>query len=123
MVTYMDQYKNAAKNDKNGVAMEVVRATKKAGGRFLKRSNSGGELGSHNGWWKEVDDAEALDRVCKAFRSTIAALGRDHPIVEPRRRFEDMSPGVNGRKRLKIEVHGPESVMSSNEGASSNCCF
>jgi hypothetical protein len=100
-----EKYTNSAKSDKNSVGMEVVKATKEAGGKFLKRSNDrGGEQDSHHGWWREVDDTEALDRVCKTFRATIAAVGKAHSkeAREPPRDASTLGE-QNDVKRPRIE--------------------
>lgn len=112
----IEKYKNAVKSDKNSVGMEVVKSTKDEGGRFLKRYNDGG--GEHNGWWREVDDSEALDKVCKTFRAVIVAIGkaqekdaREPPSSRGARLPEDL------RKRSRTTTE--QSCCSSGGGGSS----
>jgi hypothetical protein len=115
VTSLMDKYTTAAKSDKNSVGMEVVNSTKGAGGRFLKRSNErGGEQDSHNGWWREVDDAEALDKVCKTFRATKIHLkeareARLKEAREARREREDSAQRDVKRPRIESSCVGGSS--------------
>ena len=65
---YMDKYKHAAKLHKCEVSSEVVREVQKHGGLFLKRSDD-------NGWWVEVSDDAAREKVSMTFRTSITSKG------------------------------------------------
>lgn len=101
MEPYVEVYKKTAKLEKNTLAMQVVIQIKKSGGRFLKRP-------SEHGWWVEVDDEMAREKVSMIFRATIASMGRDHSD----KRFMETSSG----KRPRIN---PDKICSCIDGDSS----
>ncbi len=70
---FIDQYKSALKLDKILMASTVVVETKRCGGRFLKRSL--------DGWWFEVSDEAARDRVSMTFRTTISSKASNNPLL------------------------------------------
>ena len=59
---YMPEYRSTAKKEKGNVAWKVVRATKMQGGRFLKREP--------NGWWVEVPDEIARNKIAMTYRTS-----------------------------------------------------
>lgn len=66
VVAKLEKYQRTAKLEKNGVAMAIVLDVKQAGGRFLKRANE-------EGWWLEVNDEVAREKVSATFRTIITA--------------------------------------------------
>jgi hypothetical protein len=83
--TFMDQYKSALKLDKSLVALKVVVETKRCGGRFLKRSS--------DGWWYEVSDEAAREKVSMTFRTTISS----EAAINPSRQFVKLENGKRPR--------------------------
>jgi hypothetical protein len=83
--TFLDQYKSALKRDKILVASKVVVETKRCGGRFLKRSS--------DGWWSEVSDEAARDKVSMTFRTTISSKASN----DPSRRLAKLENGKRPR--------------------------
>lgn len=65
----LDEYQRTAKLEKNNVAMEIVVQIKRAGGRFLKRTNE-------KGWWMEVNNEVAREKVSSTFRTIITTQQR-----------------------------------------------
>jgi hypothetical protein len=88
--TFMDQYKSALKLDKILVALKVVAETKRHGGHFLKRSS--------DGWWFEVSDEAARDKVSMTFRTTASSKASNNSSL----RFAKLENG----KRPRIQ-EGP----------------
>jgi hypothetical protein len=56
-----EEYKNSTKQRKSTIAMQVVELTNTSGGRFLTQGSSG--------WWTEVSDKFARERVSTSFRN------------------------------------------------------
>ena len=61
---HLVQYNKAPMGSKTMIAHKIVGAIKQRSGRFLKRDA--------NGWWFEVSDEDAIDRVCAMFRTSRA---------------------------------------------------
>jgi hypothetical protein len=60
VVSTMDEYEEASRNDKTTIARNVINRIKGYGGRFLKLLD---------GVWTEVDDTEALRKISHSFRT------------------------------------------------------
>ena len=60
VVSTMEEYEEASRNDKTTIARNVINRIKGYGGRFLKLID---------GVWAEVDDTEALRKVSHSFRT------------------------------------------------------
>lgn len=56
----MDEYETVSRNDKTGIAKQVIATIKDYGGRFLKQND---------GVWEIVDDTEALRKISHSFRT------------------------------------------------------
>lgn len=56
----MEEYERVSRNDKTGIARDVIAKIKAYGGRFLKQNE---------GVWEEVDDSEALRKISHSFRT------------------------------------------------------
>lgn len=59
---YFVDYKQALKSHKGEYVLNVVRDVHQIGGRFLRRED--------NGWWVEMSDEAARDKVSMTFRTT-----------------------------------------------------
>ena len=60
----LDAYLKMRKGDKSVMARQVVEAVKQGNGRFLKKDR--------DGWWVEIDEELARDKVIKSFTSARA---------------------------------------------------
>jgi len=60
VLSTMEKYEEASRNDKTTIARNVINKIKGYGGRFLKQ---------HEGVWEEVDDSEALRKISHSFRT------------------------------------------------------
>eukprot|EP00529_Nitzschia_sp_RCC80_P023655 CAMPEP_0113446548 /NCGR_PEP_ID=MMETSP0014_2-20120614/3767_1 /TAXON_ID=2857 /ORGANISM="Nitzschia sp." /LENGTH=468 /DNA_ID=CAMNT_0000337651 /DNA_START=79 /DNA_END=1482 /DNA_ORIENTATION=+ /assembly_acc=CAM_ASM_000159 len=67
--SFLSKYESAAYGDKLSIASVIVRIVKENGGRFLQAEK--------HGWWVEVDDAAAQDKVTHAFRTLCIAETTD----------------------------------------------
>mmetsp|Transcript_12834 Transcript_12834/g.31134 ORF Transcript_12834/g.31134 Transcript_12834/m.31134 type:complete len:302 (-) Transcript_12834:829-1734(-) len=59
--SFLSKYESAAYGDKLSITSVIVRIVKENGGRFLQAEK--------DGWWVEVDDSAAQDKVSHAFRT------------------------------------------------------
>ena len=73
---YRTAYTSAPKREKRSVSWKVVMATKMLGGRFLKRLS--------NGWWIEVSDEIAQDKISMAYRTS-----RSPDVPQPMTTIQD----------------------------------
>jgi hypothetical protein len=55
VTAYLDEFKTASKQDKTLITTRIVESMKGNGARFLKRRS--------NGWWEEVSDNAALEKL------------------------------------------------------------
>jgi hypothetical protein len=89
----LEDYAVARKSDKTSFTREIVQTMKNSSGRFLKRDR--------DGWWEEVPDEDAREKVSKAFGSTRVSstkTSRSHQDPE----FLDLG----NEKRAKIQTDG-----------------
>jgi hypothetical protein len=68
---YMPEYRRTPKKEKGNVSWKVVMAAKMLGGRFLKREE--------NGWWVEVPDEIARDKISMSYRTSRRASSMTIP--------------------------------------------
>lgn len=93
VASYMGEYKKAAKLEKGQVALKVVQDTNKEGGKFLKRGK--------NGWWVEVSEETAREKISMTFRTTISSFVPPKMATPPRiREVADAK-----KARLSPETH------------------
>ena len=85
----MGEYKRAAKLEKGHVALKVVLDTVRDGGRFLKRES--------NGWWVEVSEEAAREKISMTFRTTISTF------VAPAMTQPSRVRQVSDSKKMKVE--------------------
>jgi hypothetical protein len=86
-------YTVAKKSEKTNFTREFVQTIKDSSVRFLKRD--------HNGWWEEVSDDDAREKVSKTFGSTrvsSAKTFRSHQSPE--------FLALGNEKRAKIQTYG-----------------
>ena len=68
---YRHEYDGAkGKGNKSVVARTVIECIQKTGGRFLRRNDK------IHGWWEEVPNAVAVEKVCHGFRSKRGSYNR-----------------------------------------------
>jgi hypothetical protein len=90
---HIEEYQLAPMGQKNVTATKIVRATL-LNGRFVKKRS--------DGWWEEVNDADATMKVLKTFR-TVRAL-QSTPGAK------SQSVQLANRKRARI-LHQPKRVL------------
>jgi hypothetical protein len=123
---YMPEYRNVPKKEKSHVAWKVMQAVKMLGGRFLKRQP--------NGWWVEVSDEVAKEKISMTYRTSRSLTNDDSPMKAMDRIVEhsannaidtSLDPFEPMLKRLKQSPPHGEEVgavdYSSPSGASSIC--
>lgn len=118
IATYLPEYKSAAKLLKGQVAWKVVVDVKKRGGRFLKRDSS-------NGWWMEVTDDVAQEKISMTFRTigpTKLAAVEELPSGV---RKSEQTNGERHRKRAReIPAENDEKpVLLGADPSGSSTCF
>lgn len=100
---YMPEYKSAPKKEKGNVAWKVMMAKKMQGGRFLKRQP--------NGWWVEVSDEIARDKVSMTYRTSRhpwlpVSAGKIQPVVSDSDNLHILEPALKRPKRHVGEETG-----------------
>jgi hypothetical protein len=96
VTTYVDEFKTASKQDKALIKTRIVESMKGSGARFLKRRS--------DGWWEEVSEDAALEKVGASFRTIMSALSKEHQTNAPAR-FAEM--GNRKRSRILDETFVP----------------
>jgi hypothetical protein len=81
----VEQFREASPQEKAKLAGKVVAAVKKGGGRILERRK--------DGWWFEITDDSARDKVSSSFR-TILSKAKESKAPASR--------NVDGVKRIRI---------------------
>jgi hypothetical protein len=61
-------YTVARKSEKTNLTREIVQTIKDSSARFLKKD--------HDGWWEEVSDEDAREKVSKTFGSTLVSSAK-----------------------------------------------
>ena len=71
--SFRNEYDTAkGKGTKSTIAQRIVDLVHQSGGRFLKRNDQ------LDGWWEEVTNEVALDKVCHGFRAKREKGGKSH---------------------------------------------
>ena len=98
---YMPEYRNAAKKEKAGVVVKVMMVAKKRGMRFLKRHP--------NGWWMEVSDETAREKISMTYR-TSRSLQVMPDIIRCSRKVSDFNGlhSFEGPASKKAKIHDGE---------------
>jgi hypothetical protein len=65
---YIPAYRVATKPEKGRIPLQVVQRIKREGGRFLKRDTD-------HGWWLQVSDETARQKISMSFRTTSSSGG------------------------------------------------
>jgi hypothetical protein len=87
----LTEYSGTSKGDKTTLTRGIVQSIKDASGRFLKKDN--------DGWWVEVSDADAREKVVKTFGSTRLS-------ANPSRSENPDSIYLGEGKRAKVQMDG-----------------
>jgi hypothetical protein len=90
----MADYIVVRKSEKKNFTQEIVQTIQKSSGRFLKRDP--------DGWWQEVPDEDALEKVSKTFGSTRASSAKKTYGSQGVPDFIDL----DNKKRAKIQREG-----------------
>ena len=72
---YLPEYRSTTKPDKGRIPLKVVLRIKQEGGRFLKRDTD-------FGWWFEVSDEEAREKISMSFRRASCVSGVSTDIAQ-----------------------------------------
>ena len=72
---YIPQYREGTQTDKGRIPLQVVMRIKQEGGRFLKRDTD-------FGWWFEVSDEEAREKISMSFRRASCVSGVSTDIAQ-----------------------------------------
>jgi hypothetical protein len=84
----MEEYERVSRNDKTGIARDVIAKIKDYGGRFLKQND---------GVWEEVDDSEALRKISHSFRT-------HRQLLKVHQSSEDKEPGILRRSNAGSDL-------------------
>jgi hypothetical protein len=116
----MHEYRTVPKKEKSHVTWKVMQAVKMLGGRFLKRQP--------NGWWVEVSDEIARDKISMTYRTSrslsVSELPMDRVEHSAKNEAVDRLDLLEPRlKRLKESHPGEVGVVdySSNRGVLTMC--
>ena len=91
----MEEYRVGSKTTKSQIVQQVTLAMKEQGSRFLKRDDIG--------WWTEVSDAAAVEKVGSSFR-TLLSLARKKGQT-PRETPSAFTPAITSTgKRARIST-------------------
>jgi hypothetical protein len=94
-------YTVVRKSEKQNFTREIVQTIKKSSGRFLKRDC--------DGWWEEVPDEDAREKVSKIFGSTRAASTKGTFRSQAGPGFLDLG----NKKRAKMQMEGCFALLVS----------
>jgi hypothetical protein len=86
VLPHMDEYQKACKLRKPEIAFQVIMSMQQNGARFLKQNQ--------NGWWEEVPDEVAQEKVCMTFRETRRKARRSTVTGERKRPRTDQNCDV-----------------------------
>jgi hypothetical protein len=89
VTAFLDEFKTASKQDKALITTRIVESMKGNGARFLRRRS--------DGWWEEVSDDTALEKVRVSFRTAKSVRKKELETNAPAR-FAEME----NRKRSRI---------------------
>jgi hypothetical protein len=91
---HMDEYDQTPVGEKHIIAESIVKAIQKESGRFLSQNP--------DGWWIEVSDNQAVQKVSNIFRTERSTRARAVRI----------SSGPDRKKRTKIDEPGKSTCFS-----------
>jgi hypothetical protein len=93
---HFEEYKKSSKQRKRMIEMQVVELTNASGGRFLTQGSSG--------WWTEVSDEFARERVSNSFRNP-----RLNKTVPQKGTFDE----ILSAKRMKMQTEEDRTFFSA----------
>jgi hypothetical protein len=91
---YVPEYRVATKPAKGRIPLKVVKRIKQEGGRFLKRDTD-------NGWWFQVSDEAAREKISMSFRKSNASSVRSSKTDSAQIVSVSKSVGVNIEQNSK----------------------
>lgn len=103
---YQEEYLNARKKDKSGIAKQIVARVHQNGGRFLKRDQS-------NNTWVEVTTKKATEKTSQALREGLDVKHKTYRPEKMIRRDSNESEETNPRKRPRLVTGTVSSAPSA----------